>query len=471
MLSYLTLNDLYPVKPDYQNKYVNDVWGWTDPISGREFALLGRRDATVFVEVTDPVSPLVLGILPSYDGSESTWRDIKVYKDHAFVVVDARGANGMQVFDLTELRNVQNPPVTFSEIAHYDGIAQAHNIVINEETGYAYAVGSSGGDCSYGLHMIDIRDPRSPAYAGCFRDLSTGRGGSGYTHDAQCVIYHGPDTEYAGREICIGANVSAISIADVTDKTAPVAVSVAVEPGVKYAHQGWLTEDQKYYIQNDESDEFASESEKLNPRTLVWDVTVLDDPILIIEYYGETGSVDHNLYIRGNYVYEANYTAGLRILDIEDINDPRPVAYFDTYPQNNAVSFSGAWSNYPFFQSGTILVSSQREGLFILEAPSLVVVNGAEGTEELPATFQLLPAHPNPFNTATTLSLRLPETQVLRVVAYDLAGREIAVLYEGSLTAGEHPIRFESNGLPSGRYLIRATGEAVNSTQMVTLAK
>ena len=57
------------------------------------------------------------------------------------------------------------------------------------------------------------------------------------------------------------------------------------------------------------------------PRTLVWDVSDLDNPVLHVEHIGRTAASDHNLYIKDSYVYQAHYAAGLRILDISDINN------------------------------------------------------------------------------------------------------------------------------------------------------
>ena len=180
---------------------LNDIWGWTDPETGTEYALVGRTDGTSFVDVSDPTNPKYIGDMPLTDGARiNSWRDIKVYKDHAFVVADNAGEHGMQVFDLTRLRDVSEDemPVTFDQDALYERVHSVHNVVINTETGFAYAVGSSGGgnSCGGGLHMINIKDPMNPTFAGCFSDPSTGRSGTGYTHDAQCVVYNGPDTEY-----------------------------------------------------------------------------------------------------------------------------------------------------------------------------------------------------------------------------------------------------------------------------------
>jgi len=354
---------------------INDIWGWTDPQSNKEYALVGRQDGTAFVDMTDPSNPVYVGEVKKTAGSpNASWRDIKVYRDHAYIVADASGNHGMQVFDLTRLREYSGTPITFEPHTTYTNIASAHNIVINEESGFAYPVGSGGGGetCGGGLHMIDIRDPKNPEFAGCFADPLTGRAGTGYSHDAQCVMYKGPDAQYQGREICLGSNETMLSIADVTDKADPKAVSRISYPNVAYAHQGWLTDDHRYFLMNDEGDESTAARSPNGPmpgtRTLIWDLTDLDDPQLIKEHYGTTKSIDHNLYIKGNLVYESNYTSGLRILDISDIRNPREVGFFDTVPWggNDTPSFAGSWSNYPYFESGNIAVTSIREGLFIV---------------------------------------------------------------------------------------------------------
>jgi choice-of-anchor B domain-containing protein len=347
----------------------NDVWGWTDPESGREIVLVGMTNQTAFVDITNPGNPLYLGRLPMPEGSNVTvWRDMKVYDNHMFVVADNAGEHGMQVFDLTHLRDLDgSDPVTFTEDARYDRIASAHNIVVNEDTGFAYSVGSSGGGetCGGGLHMIDVRDPKNPEFAGCFQDMTTGRDRTGYSHDAQCVVYHGPDEDYAGREICLGANETALSIADVTDKSAPVAVAMATYPNVAYSHQGWLSEDHQYFYMGDELDETGGNV--ATTRTLIWDLADLDDPILAREYMADTKATDHNLYIVGNTMYQSNYKSGLRVLDVSDPENPVPVGSFDTVPYGgDDAQMDGSWSNYPYFESGVVAVTSSSEGLFIV---------------------------------------------------------------------------------------------------------
>lgn len=335
----------------------SDTWGWKDAETGRYFALFGRSNGTGFVEVTDPREPVYLGNLPSTSGDQP-WRDIKVYENHAFIVADRIAGHGMQVFDLTRLRGVQTPQ-DFTVDALYTGVGPVHNVAINEDTGFAYLVGSD--QCAGGLHIVDVRVPSSPVFAGCFA-------ADGYTHDVQCVNYNGPDADHQGSEICFASNEDSLTIVDVSDKGSPVMLGKTAYPQTGFSHQGWLDEDQELFFLGDETDELTF---GMNTRTLVFDVRNLDQPEFSNAHAHGTSVIDHNLYVRGDYLYQANYNAGLRILKIEksgvgaELNE---VAYFDTEPMSDELAFGGAWNVYPFFDNGTILVSDVNNGLFVLRA-------------------------------------------------------------------------------------------------------
>ncbi len=336
----------------------SDLWGWTDTQTGKEYAIMTRTNGTSFVDISDAQNPVYLGNLPSHT-STSLWRDVKVYQNHAFIVSDGNGNHGVQIFDLTQLRTVTQA-TTFSETAHYGNIGSAHNIVINEETGYAYVVGGSSGlnRCSGGLHMINIQNPTQPTFAGCFSS-------DGYTHDAQCVVYNGPDSEHQGQEICFNANEDTVTIVNVQDKSNPTQLAREGYIGSRYTHQNWLTEDQHYLLVNDEQDETGNGH---NTRTYIWDVSDLDNPTLSGQYTAAVASIDHNLYVHNGYVYEANYRSGLRILSTSDIANGNlsEVGYFDIYPASDSANYNGAWSVYPFFESGNVIVSGIEQGLFVL---------------------------------------------------------------------------------------------------------
>lgn len=364
LVSHMPISDL----GGERGVWVNDVWGWTDAQTGRRYALVARRDGASFVDVTNPAAPELLGNLPRTPGSRpSVWRDIKVIDNYAFIVADGAGAHGMQVFDLTRLRDVREFTEFEPEITYHD-IFSAHNVVADTESGFVYVVGANSGGqtCGGGLHIVDVRDPLEPSFAGCYHDPTAG---NGYTHDAQCLVYNGPDENYRGREICLGSNASELNIADVTDKANPVTISRASYPNVAYAHQGWLDDEHRYFYMNDEGDETAGLAERT--RTMVWDLTDLEDPQLVNQYFGPVPASDHNLFVVGNRMYQSNYGSGLRVLDISDRANPREIAFFDSAPFNNdepgfSAAQSGAWSNYPFFPDGLVIFTSVREGLFIV---------------------------------------------------------------------------------------------------------
>ena len=342
----------------------NDSWGWTDPLSGREYALIGTSSAAVFIDITNTSQLVIVGQLPTATVN-SSWRDIKVYNNHAFIVSEAAD-HGMQVFDLTRLRNATATPQIFTADARYTGFGGAHNIVINEESGYAYGVGTRlNGVPTFngGAHFVNIQNPTNPVAAGGFSQ-------GGYSHDAQVVTYNGPDSDYTGKEILIGSNEDEIVIADITDKDNPVEISTISYSNIGYTHQGWFTEDMTYFIVGDELDErdFGG-----NTRAIVFDFSDLDNPSFQMDYVGPTRAIDHNGYVHNNTYFQANYRAGVRMIDVESIssNTMTEVGFFDTYPDDDTANFDGAWNVYPFFASGNIVVSDINRGLFVIKKSDL----------------------------------------------------------------------------------------------------
>ena len=411
------LASFLPLK-DIGGGSVNDLWGWTDPLTGKEYAIVGRSSGTSFVDLSNPEQPVYLGNLPTHS-VDSVWRGVKVYANHAFIISEADN-HGMQVFDLTRLRNVTAPPVTFTEDAHYAGFRRAHTLAINEVTGFAYAAGvrrvnaeDTSTTCQGGLHMVDIRNPTAPVFAGCVSE-------DGYTHETQCVTYRGPDALYKGHEICFSANEDTLTIVDVTNKNAPVQLSRTTYAGVQYAHQGWLTEDHQHFLLDDELDEQKS---GVNSTTFIWDVADLNAPSVKGKYIGQSAAIDHNLYIRGNRAYQSNYRSGLRILDITNIGSASlsELAFFDIYPVDDTPQFNGAWSNYPFFLSGIVIVGGIEQGLFILRpthAPAplqLMLDESAPGNQAAALDSMLLLRDPFPVvNTANLLPRGAdPNTRVI----------------------------------------------------------
>ena len=179
-------------------------------------------------------------------------------------------------------------------------------------------------------------------------------------------------------------------------------ISRVAYPDASYSHQGWMDEQQRYYFNGDELDELY-DSDVPNTRTIVIDMIDLDNPFVEALYDHDTVAIDHNMYTHDGLLYQSNYTAGLRVFDIEQsvltfdgvsvgpktegveaasfeaaaVNpDERLVEsmFFDTFPDDDeapVTEFSGTWSNYPYFESGVIPVTGIGDGFFLLRPSSL----------------------------------------------------------------------------------------------------
>lgn len=325
----------------------NDCWGYVSG-SGREYALMSVSDALVVIEITDPANPVILDRIPHPNG---LWGDVKVHGDFAYVTTEEE-ETGLQVIDLTR---VDVGEVTLSKTIGTMG--RAHNLAVDNTSGFLYTLGTREG---WGTTMcFSLVDPSTPVRIGA------GSMTSAYQHDAQIVTYDsGP---YAGKQILFGASENrGVDVVDVTIKNSPFRLSRKSYPSVNYTHQMWVDEDRNYLYVNDELDEWNGAV--ATTRTLVFDISNLDNPVLVNTFTTNLPSTDHNLYIHNGMLFEANYTSGLRVFDLgTDPENPTEVAYFDTYPESNSVGFNGAWSVYPFLPSGNLIVSDIDRGMFILE--------------------------------------------------------------------------------------------------------
>lgn len=485
LLAWITLQDMGAESG-------NDSWGWTDPESGREYALMGLDTGTFFVDITEPTQPRLLGKLPA-QSLPNLWRDMAVHAGHMYVVSEA-AEHGMQVFDLRRLRGL-TPDASrrFEADRVFTGegdlaFFRAHTIAVNEAAARVYPVGARVGEhfvCEGGLLIIDVSEPLSPTSAGCF-------GGDGYIHDVQCVIYAGPDPRYRGRDICFASSPAragfrpedpqnTLTIIDATEPQAPRALSRTTYPQQAFTHQGWLSEDQRYFFLNDEGDEFSFGHPT---RNVILDVSDLENPFYVGSYFYPSTAISHNLYIREDFLFAANYTSGLHVLDISrfvltgDAQDIALVGHFDTFPDppeapvtaahhggKGFAPFRGAWSNYPFFPSGNVIISDIDRGLFVVRPRRLDVAREPDPSPS-PITVHVFP---NPVRDALTVQLRAQHAQRVRIELFDLLGRHVrTLLYEPFPAQGDRLWTFDLEGIGAGTYLLRVSGDAFAQSHLVT---
>lgn len=331
------------------NSCANDIWGYVSP-SGREYAILGLRSGTGFVDVTDARHPFVVGAIAD---ATSLWSDMRTYQQYGYNVNESGG--GLQVFDLSQI----DPPtrqVSLVGSITQSGLNTVHNLTLNEASGYLYLCGANIG--SGRLIAMSLANPASPVIVGQMVQ-------STYVHDAQVVNYtEGP---YAGREIAFCFCGSAgLKIVDVTNKSNMFTMATMQYPNRTYCHQGGLSADRRYLFIDDELDELQNPNVSTTT-TYVVDVQDLTNPVYVTSFTSGMPSIDHNLFVKGDFVFEANYTSGLRIFNVSDVQNVVEVGWFDSYTFNNGVSFNGAWGTYPYLPSGNVLLSDQYGGLFVLD--------------------------------------------------------------------------------------------------------
>jgi choice-of-anchor B domain-containing protein len=169
----------------------------------------------------------------------------------------------------------------------------------------------------------------------------------GYVHDAQCLIYRGPDAEFEGHEICYGYNEDSLTIYDVTDKKAPVILSNTSYEGAAYTHQGNVLDpmNQQFLLLDDEYDEYDQVGPAIpgHPITYIWDISSLRAPKQTGLYKSGAKGIDHNQYVANGFAYQSNYGTGFRVLDVRSIpDDPtgagvKEVGFFGMRPHHYAL--------------------------------------------------------------------------------------------------------------------------------------
>ncbi|KEY69307.1 hypothetical protein S7711_01757 [Stachybotrys chartarum IBT 7711] len=366
----------------------SSIWGWTDPESGREFAASGVYDGVSFLEILPEGRLVFVGFLPKWAplASGAYWTEIRPYK-HYMVIGSELVGNGIQIFDMSKLVNIDpaDYPYQFTNeedlTSHYNEtlpIGRSHNVVVNEELEYGVAVGAQPRTevCRSGLHFFSLSDPTNPVALGC-------NGDDGYIHDAQCLVYRGPDERYHGKDICYGYNEDTLTIYDVTDKAASYIISRTTYEGARYTHQGWVNDVnwQEFLFMDDELDEGVAGTPAADgyPVTFIWDIRDLEAPKQTGLYKATNRGIDHNQYVFGDLIYQSNYGSGMRVYDISSVpQDPTgkgvcEIAYFDTHPEDDnlfgggIVDFIGSWHSYAGFKSGLVLINTIERGVFLVK--------------------------------------------------------------------------------------------------------
>jgi len=349
----------------------NDIWGYVSP-SGREYAVVGLSNQVAFVEVTDPRHPDIVATIPH---TNNLWGGVKVYGSVAYAVTETY--TGIQVMDLSQ---IDSRIVTL--VRTIAAPQRNHTIAVDPISGFLYTCGSRNGTGT--TTVFSLANPLNPVQVGSASLTPV------YIHESLPVTYtSGP---YAGRQIFFGCSEGrGLDIYDVTNKNAPFLIKRVPYPNVRYAHQVWISADKHYLYLDDELDDNAFSYYSV---TRVFDVSSLENASLVATFQSGVNSIDHNQYWKDGFLFQSNYTSGLRVFDTNDNPlSPTQTGFFDTYPADNNATYNGTWTNYPYFPSNTVVVNDINGGLFVLNVQaattrtfrpsSLAVTSGESMTEDL----------------------------------------------------------------------------------------
>jgi choice-of-anchor B domain-containing protein len=349
-----------------------NVWGFVDLNDNREYAVVGLRNGTAVVDVTDPANPREVTIVP---GNISAWREVKIYQQRdvganryrAYAYVSTEAANsGLQVIDLSGLPNSVVLSTTLMDTGrqhtvYVSNIDYGTNVALPGATAFLYVAGSNVNAGAW--RVYSLANPAQP-------QLLTSAPGGQYMHDStslyitdsrasQCGAGHNPC------EVLADFNENTVDLWDVTNKSQPLLLSSTGYPSATYTHSGWPSADQRFLFVHDELEEIQR---GLNTQLYTMNLDNLRAPSIVTSFRGATTTTDHNGYTKGSFYYVSHYRRGLVVFDVADPNQLREVAHFDTFlsPTANSAGTDGAWGVYPYFPSGTVAISDISNGLFLL---------------------------------------------------------------------------------------------------------
>ena len=320
----------------------SDVWGYRTS-DGREYALVAANIGTSVVDCTDPTQPVERGLIP---GAITSLRDIKTYGPYAYVVNENSG--GLQIIDLTD---PDNP--TLANTWGASAFTHSHNVAIDQDTGWIYAVGTDVGTVIFDASV----DPLEPPLVGVYGSPVI----TEYVHDL-----HVQDGVGHAAMVWTGE----YRLLDVTTWPFPTIAAPRTAGGA--SHNCWANATNTVTVTTDEQEAGLVQ---------LWDVADPTAPSPLAAYSPNTLSIPHNAFLVDGVCHVAWYTEGYHVLDVVDPTRPEPLGYYDMHTGPDGMQL-GAFGCYPFQPSGAVYVSDRTDGLFVFRPHRLHIRHEPLGDTE-----------------------------------------------------------------------------------------
>jgi len=345
----------------YPGYTCSSEWGYVDSL-GNEYALVGTSFGVSIVDITDPDNPVVKFNVVH---TNSFWREIKTYGHYAYATNENGG--GVLVIDLSQL------PDTFYQYSFIytdsTGAEQndGHELWIDEH-GHLYIFGGAypSGN-TQGATIFDLtQDPINPPFLGAYENH--------YIHSG----YVRGDTLWAS-EIYDGQ----VEVVNVSDPANCYPMASVLTPN-HFTHNSWPTHDDHYLFTTDEvAGAFVTSYDVSDLSNITEKDRVQSNP--------GTTVIPHNVHLLNDtFAVTAYYCDGVVVFDVSEPDNMVKVASYDTWPYACG-GYNGTWGAYPYFPSGTLILSNIEDGLYVL-TPTYIQACRLEGTVTDSVSGALMPS-------------------------------------------------------------------------------
>ena len=333
----------------YNGMQLGSIWGYTDTIHGKEYALVGASKGLSIVDITN--APSLQQV--TFDTTSNTiWHEIKTYKNYAYMVHDGNNSRneGLVIVDLSYLPD-STKRYNFKGNGSNITLTTQHTIFI-DENGFLYLNGGGvvvNGTTVNGTAIFDLNpNPLHPLYVG--------KASIRYVHDCYVrnnVLYQAHSNS---------PNSNKFSIWNIQDKTNPVLL-LDFSTTYSITHNIWLSDDSKSMFVTHESSGQPIE---------VYDITDVNNLKQLLTFKNTPNeiAIAHNVHVYNDYLVVPYYTRGLVVFDASVPDNVVRIGYYDTspsYTESPSDPFHGAWGAYPYFKDGKVIVSDIESGLHVLQ--------------------------------------------------------------------------------------------------------
>ncbi|MDP1728073.1 MAG: choice-of-anchor B family protein [Bacteroidota bacterium] len=417
-------------KPDLTvisgNQTWNDLTGYFDPKTQREYVITGTTDSIYFLDITNPANIKQVDVRFG-KSIYARNRDYETYKHYAYCVSDqASGIGALQIFDLQYLPDSVHKIYEssslgiFTHTIHIDSMSARLYMCANTKTPQPFSA----------MDIISLQNPEQPVFLAKL-EVPVKPGGSPL-FDLVHEMYVRNDTAY------LSCGNEGIFIYDLRNPGKQSIIgSINAYPDKGYNHSCVLDNTGKFIM-------FTDENAGLDIK--IFDINTLSDPKFVSQFNSSPMATPHNAYWHGDLAYVSSYHDGVRVYDIKDKSNPVMVAWYDTHDTiEDYLGYKGCWGVYPYLPGRRVVASDMTYGIFVFEMDSNLV-----SMPELKVSKIDFRLFPNPFTGKIKLELNQTGMEPIDFKVYNLCGE---MLLHSRIT--EAIFEADLSSLKSGIYFVQ----------------